>query len=193
MHIIYLVQKDNKPVYVGYTSKSIEQRWKQHIYKSIKRPKYPLHHAIKKYGVDSFTIEPIYESEDKYHTLNHMEHHYIWLHQTYFEYKTGGYNLTLVGEGSLKNVTENTKKAQMKDWRKENKEKLKTQHNAWREANKEKLKTQTNAWREANKEKNKNQKKAWYEANKERIKTQQKARREANKKAIPSSYYSIYS
>ena len=172
MHIIYLVRKDNTPVYVGYTSQSIEQRWKEHIYESIKRPKYPLHHAIKKYGVDSFTIEPIYESEDKYHTLNHMEHHYIWLYRTHIKHGSGGYNLTFGGEGCSKSLTKNDIKIYHKIYNK-----------ARYEANKEKVKAQRRAEYQANKEKVKAKRRAWRAENKEKIKFQRKALREAKSAA----------
>jgi group I intron endonuclease len=185
MHTIYLVRKDNKPVYVGYTSRSVEDRWKQHMGKSNK-PKYPLQRAIKKHGVDSFTIETLYESEDEYHTLNYMEHHYIWLYRTYWEHGSGGYNMTMGGEGRTQTgLTEKERKAQqkalVKAWRESNKDKWKAQVKAWREANKEKVKAQAKAWREANLEKMKDLKKAWREANPEKVKAQKKAWREAKK------------
>jgi hypothetical protein len=211
MHTIYLVRKDDKPVYVGYTSKSIEKRWLRHI-KNSKNPKYPLHYAIKKHGVDSFTIEMLYESDDNEHTLNYMEHHYIWLYRTYWEH--GGYNLTLGGEGRYVGMTEKElcengkrrskayyesnkekRKSQVRIWKDFNRDKTRAWDRAYREANKDKIKdyykankdkicTQQKAHQEANKDKRKAYQKAWYEANKDTRKAYQKAWREANKESI---------
>lgn len=146
MHNIYLIRRDSKPVYVGYTSRTLEKRWQEHICES-NNPKFPLHHAIKKHGVNSFTIEMLYESEDEYHTLNYMEHHYIWLYRTYKS--LGGYNVTMGGEGWSKGMSERERndkeKARKRAWRKANK--------AYFEANKEKIDTQRKARYKANKEK----------------------------------------
>jgi group I intron endonuclease len=187
MHTIYLVRKDSKPVYVGYTSRTLENRWSQHISQS-KKPKYPLHRAIKKHGADSFTIETLYESEDGEHTLNFMEHHYIWLYRTHGS--LGGYNMTIGGEGKQKGLTEKQRKEQNKAkneaWYKANKEKVKSRLKAHREANKEKVKAQEKAWREANKEKVKAQEKAWREANRDRANAYRKVWREAKRKTVAS-------
>jgi group I intron endonuclease len=99
---IYLITKNNTPVYVGFTSSSINSRWSKHKYDAENGSTTALHRAIRKYGVSDFSIETLYESEDVNHTKNYMEHHYIWLHQTYVGF--GGYNLTYGGEGAIGNV-----------------------------------------------------------------------------------------
>lgn len=187
MHSIYLVRKDSKPVYVGYTSKSVEGRWKEHIRytNQEKKPKYPLHHAIKKHGVDSFTIETLYESDDGEHTLNFMEHHYIWLYRTYKS--LGGYNLTIGGGGWSNGRTDKERmerhKVSCKAYREANKDKRKAVNKAWYERNRDKRK----AYRKANKDK----RKAYLEANKDNIKIKKKAYdkayREANKDKIKAA------
>lgn len=165
MHNIYLIRRDSKPVYVGYTSRTIKKRWQEHIRDSI-NPKFPLHHAIKKHGIDSFTIEILYESEDELHTLNYMEHHYIWLYRTYKS--LGGYNVTIGGEGWSKGLSEQERndreKARKRAWRKENK--------AYFEANKDKINAQTRALRQINKDKINAQKRAWRKAKKDKINAQ---------------------
>ncbi len=208
MHTIYLVRRDSKPVYVGYTSRSLQDRWKQHIHIS-KNPKFPLHHAIKKHGAESFTIETLYESEDEYHTLNYMEHHYIWLYQTHGS--LGGYNMTLGGEGNPKGLTEKERKerrkAEKKAWYEATKERTKVQRKAYykaywetnkdrykvyRETNKEKQKAYGKAWQESNKQREKDRKKAWYQANKDKQKARMEAWRESNeekRKAYEKTYY----
>jgi group I intron endonuclease len=159
MHHIYLVRRDSKPVYVGYTSRTLDKRWQEHICIS-NNPKFPLHHAIKKHGIDSFTIEMLYESEDELHTLNYMEHHYIWLYRTYKS--LGGYNVTIGGEGWSKGLSKKERndreKARKRAWRKankayfqENKDIINARQRDWRKANKDRINAQKKAWREAKK------------------------------------------
>ena len=193
MHTIYLVRKDSKPIYVGYTSRSLQDRWKQHI-RDSKKPKYPIHRAIKKHGVESFTIETLYESEDGEHTLNFMEHHYIWLYRTHGS--LGGYNMTLGGEGNQKGLTEKERKERQKTYREANKGRNKDYLKGYYEANKEKLKAQMKARYESNKEKVKAQmkdyRKTYYEANKEKLKTQMKARYKSNKEKVKVKFFSHF-
>jgi hypothetical protein len=198
MHTIYLVRKDDKPVYVGYTSRSVEKRWQEHICDS-NNPKFPLHHAIKKHGVSAFTIETLYESEDSEHTLNYMEHHYIWLCRTHKS--LGGYNVAIGGEGvlmSMKRLTEEEQnereKIRKRTWRRNNKayfesnkDKIKTREKTYYEANKDKIKAAQKIYREANKDKIKAAKKIYREANKDKIKAAQKIYREAKKGSVDFS------
>ena len=54
----------NGKSYIGITKLSVQERW--NIHKSTaKKPKYPLHHAIAKYGSNSFTILLLEENEDR--------------------------------------------------------------------------------------------------------------------------------
>ena len=99
---IYLISRNTTPVYVGFTSSSIANRWSKHKYDAEHESSTALHRAIRKYGVLDFSIETLYEGEDVNHTKNCMEHHYIWLYQTYVSF--GGYNLTYGGEGAVGNV-----------------------------------------------------------------------------------------
>ena len=54
--VIYTrTNKVNGKVYVGQTIRSEEVRWKQHVYYATKKgSSFPIHEAIRKYGVDSF-------------------------------------------------------------------------------------------------------------------------------------------
>jgi len=179
MHTIYLVRKDSKPVYVGYTSRSVRHRWYEHIHDSKKRPKNPLHCAISKYGAKSFHVEILYESEDENHTKNFMEHHFIWLHKT--NISNGGYNLTSGGEGNPRTRTEKEKKDRAKIWYETNKEKYKDRR---RDYNK--------IWRNLNKDRNREMKKKYCEENKEKVSAYQKAYYESHKeqkRAYSNAYY----
>ena len=69
---IYLVSLNGVPKYVGFTLKSVEDRWKRHCKDSISKKKRfnrPLLHAIQKYGANAFEIKEIYSGEDRNHTL----------------------------------------------------------------------------------------------------------------------------
>lgn len=54
----------NGKSYIGITKLSIIERWNTHISNS-RKPKYPLHHAIAKYGSISFTITLLEENKDR--------------------------------------------------------------------------------------------------------------------------------
>lgn len=54
----------NGKSYVGITKLSINERWNVHVSNS-RKPKYPLHHAIAKYGSTSFVINLLEENEDR--------------------------------------------------------------------------------------------------------------------------------
>lgn len=178
MHRIYLVRRDSTPVYVGYTSKSLDERWYYHL-KASKTPKVLFHYAIRKYGADIFSIEVLYESEDRDHTLNYMEHHYIWLHRTNVNH--GGYNLTLGGEGYTKAKTMSDKQY-MVNYYKENKDKRKAYQKTYTNANKEKIKSYNKAYIKANREKKKAYDQAYAEANREKIKERQRNAYQKRKK-----------
>lgn len=102
MPSIYLIRKDGMPVYVGFTTKTIEKRWKQHQRDAVnpKRQRGYLQNSLLLHGINSFSIESIYESEDIQYTKL-MEIHYIWLYQTFTGHGKGGYNLTLGGDAVL--------------------------------------------------------------------------------------------
>jgi len=72
-------------------------------------------------------------------------------------------------------------KMRKKDWRKDNKDKIKLNDKAYYESNKDKIKIQSKIYREINKEKLKIQKKTYNELNKEKRKVQKKAWYESNK------------
>ena len=89
---VYLIEnKISGKKYVGKTITSIKQRWKEHI-KSYKKYNYPLYKAMRKYGIENFTISEIEYVE------NCEEREKYWI-EYYNSYKEG-YNATLGGEGS---------------------------------------------------------------------------------------------
>ena len=71
--VIYCAtNKVNGKRYVGLTSRSLEARWKQHIYTAEKQGKTYFHRAINKYGIDAFDVEPIVSALSKEY-LNDLE------------------------------------------------------------------------------------------------------------------------
>jgi group I intron endonuclease len=94
-------------MYIGYTSKSIDRRFSGHVY-DVKHEvdNTHLHNAMKKYGIENFLIEEIYQSLDKKHTHKIMEPFFIEQYNTL----KNGYNLTKGGEGFTGTHTKETKK-----------------------------------------------------------------------------------
>lgn len=115
IYTIYkVVNKINGKVYIGFDS-NWPNRQRQHIYNSnCKSTKYRKHknfkiyHAFRKYGVDNFEWQIVYQSQDRLHTLE-MEQFFIKDHDSF----KCGYNMTYGGEGSIgKTQSEVNKKKQ---------------------------------------------------------------------------------
>lgn len=97
---IYLIRLNGKPKYVGFTSISVDHRWKQHISSSeTEEHGCPLlMNGIKKHGVSAFSIETLFEHEDREYTLKTMEPKFIEEYKTFSDWGFGGYNLTTGGD-----------------------------------------------------------------------------------------------
>lgn len=97
MAYIYKITNDiNGKMYIGKTSYNIEKRWNEHC-KASRRPdrqRYPLYSAIKKYGIDHFSIEVIETCADS--EASDRETYWISELNTY----RSGYNATLGGDGT---------------------------------------------------------------------------------------------
>lgn len=78
----------NKKVYIGQTTKTLEERKEGHI-QSSKEPEFRFHKAIAKYGIDNFKWEVI-DTADSIEELNQKEGYWIEYYQSY----TKGYNDT---------------------------------------------------------------------------------------------------
>jgi group I intron endonuclease len=64
MAIVYkITNKTNNKSYVGYTSRTLDQRWRSHQSSSRQGSKFRFHSAIRKYGIDDWTLETLFESE----------------------------------------------------------------------------------------------------------------------------------
>lgn len=100
---IYLISNlVNGKRYVGYdsTGEPEKNRWNGHIKAAFdKNSKYPLHRAIRKYGVESFSAEVIWRGPIS--LLNAKEIYFIKKYRSYMNDLLGdkSYNLTKGGEG----------------------------------------------------------------------------------------------
>lgn len=98
-YIYKITNKINNKIYIGFTSKTLEERFKEHVHKSNKNSKEKtyFHKAIKKYGKENFIIEVVDTSTDENYCLNVLEHYYINLYNS--RDNTIGYNIGVGGEG----------------------------------------------------------------------------------------------
>lgn len=96
--IIYIIyNRINHKVYVGKTEKTLEERWKAHLATAFNcKSQYAIHRALRKYGVDAFTITRLSDafSPDQ---LNDLEVHFIQRFQSMNP--KFGYNMAPGGEG----------------------------------------------------------------------------------------------
>ena len=95
MGYIYKIWNDiNDKVYIGQTTQSIQQRWKEHLYNSHSSQNKPraVYSAMKKYGEELFHIETIEECENE--KLDEREVYWV----KYYDSYNNGYNMTLGGQ-----------------------------------------------------------------------------------------------
>lgn len=96
MGYIYIItNKNNDKVYIGQTSRTIEERWKEHLlsYQDEAKKHYKLYAAMNKYGIDSFSIGKIEQCDLE--KLNEREQYWINRFDSYIN----GYNMTIGGDG----------------------------------------------------------------------------------------------
>jgi group I intron endonuclease len=88
--IVYqITNKQNAKSYIGFTSKTLDQRWVQHVYSATKRNShYRLHAAIRKYGIENFSRSVLAETIDGDYALNVLEPQFI----AEFDTQNAGYN-----------------------------------------------------------------------------------------------------
>lgn len=102
--IYKITNKINGKNYIGFTS-MIEGRWKKHIFDTKNNNKKTdsnkiLHAAMRKYNIQNFSFDVIYQSKDRNFTLQEMEKYFI------IEYNSHcingcGYNATYGGQGTF--------------------------------------------------------------------------------------------
>lgn len=100
MNYIYCITNlINNKRYVGKTTQSIEERFKEHCKDSQKErhQKRPLYDAMNKYGIENFKIEELEQVEDQ-DVLSEREIYWINELQTY---GSNGYNASKGGDGTI--------------------------------------------------------------------------------------------
>lgn len=66
MYIVYEIKNTiNSKSYIGYTSRTLEQRWKSHVSAALQGNRCRFHFAIKKYGPDPWIKTILYETDCK--------------------------------------------------------------------------------------------------------------------------------
>jgi group I intron endonuclease len=97
MFTLYIVlNKKNNKTYAGLTSRTLKDRWREHVNDAKHNKGYRLHQAIRKYGKASFKIIPIIKTIDQ-QLANEFEKMYICLLDSYNP--KSGYNSTFGGIG----------------------------------------------------------------------------------------------
>jgi len=110
--VIYLlIDGTNDKEYVGQTTRSVEERFKEHV-----RKNYYIGNAIRAHGENMFTIAIIKECENK-EELNLWEKHFIRSRDTKYP---NGYNLTDGGDCCWKHTDETCAKISLKKMGKNN-------------------------------------------------------------------------
>lgn len=103
MGFIYKITNNlNNLIYVGQTTKSLNNRYWIHVNDSKRLDRYKgskLYNAMRKYGFNHFKIELIEETENT--QLDEREKYWI----NYYNSKNNGYNMTLSGQGIPKRRT----------------------------------------------------------------------------------------
>jgi group I intron endonuclease len=105
MAFIYKITNNiNQKIYIGKTEFSVEKRFQEHCKDAFKEQKEsrPLYSAIKKYGINNFSVEIVEE------TSKPEEREIFWIDQ--YNSLNDGYNATLGGDGKRLFDYENIKK-----------------------------------------------------------------------------------
>lgn len=97
----------NNKIYVGITNQGYKTRFYKHCSDSIRGSNFPLHLALRKYGIDNFTTEVI-ETCDTIKLLKERE--IYWIKELQSQSKEIGYNVTNGGDGAFgRPVSEETR------------------------------------------------------------------------------------
>ena len=95
-YIYKITNSINGKIYIGKTSRTIEERFREHCQdsKNCRREHLPLYSAMRKYGVQNFSVEEVEQCEDS--AADEREIYWISRYGSF----GNGYNATLGGDGS---------------------------------------------------------------------------------------------
>ena len=96
MLIYKITNKINNKIYIGKTIRSLNTRWQEHI-RDSRNYNTPLYLAMRKYGLENFSIEIIQDDITSVEQLNSLEQYYIQLYNSASH--ENGYNVALGGNG----------------------------------------------------------------------------------------------
>jgi hypothetical protein len=173
--IIYRIEYNENPEirYIGSTFNSLTYRWRDHKkhykkYLNGKHGELAIYPYFKQYGIEKFTIIKIKEYQvcDRQH---------LEMYETLYINK-----MKCVNKCNPFSI----KKLYMKQYNKENRDKILLQKKQYREANKEVINQKNKEYREANKEVITQYKKQYHEANKEILNQKSKEYRLSNKEVL---------
>jgi hypothetical protein len=99
LEVYKITNKQNGKIYIGITNQGAQTRWLHHLYESRSGSDFPIHNAIRKYGVDNFQIEVIEVISGDYDYLKEREVYWVKFYDSYNKEK--GYNLTVGGDGTF--------------------------------------------------------------------------------------------
>lgn len=103
--IIYKITNNiNHKIYIGQTIDNLESRWYHHCWAANRYNENYFHHAINKYGPESFIVEPLCSALSR-KNLNDLERYFIEL---YGSFGKNGYNSRV--SGSKDSCSQETRK-----------------------------------------------------------------------------------
>lgn len=114
-YTIYLITNlVNGKVYVGQTGRRLKARWRGHLQESRSNSDHPLHRAIRKYGEDKFSIDPLVSVNTK-EEADYQER--LWILLLRAHVSQNGYVCTWGGDGR-NGISWETKKKRTQSFRK---------------------------------------------------------------------------
>lgn len=111
---VYIAISPSNKKYVGVTSQNTNERWKEHTQRAREGRPGAIYNAIRKYGIDSFMIFTLFESDD-WDLLLKKESEFIIENNSKYP---NGYNLTDGGEGNYGMVVSEESRKRMSEGQK---------------------------------------------------------------------------
>ncbi len=95
MYIYKITNLINHKIYIGRTTRTVEQRYREHCTAALKGDSRHLYCSMREYGIENFQVETI-DVAESIEELSQKEAYWVAYYHTYDE----GYNMTLAGESN---------------------------------------------------------------------------------------------